>query len=317
MTTITSDKPITHDLYHPDVYFNRELSWLSFNERVLEEALDDTVPLLERLKFLAIVSHHALAQVHAHKATGEVNGFLVEGPLAGGHNAPARGKEINEKGEPVYGERDKPDLAKIRDLGRPFWLAGGHASPEELHEARGVGAAGIQVGSAFALCDESALKDEIKQGLRRKSFDSVLQVTASSVASPSGFPFQVAQLEGTLSDRPVYEKRKRDCRLGYLVEAYKTKRGRIGFRCPSEPVLSYLKKGGDVGDAEGRVCICTGLAAAVRDGQSNETSDEACIVTLGQEQSYIHELMPSADGSYSAEDVVSYLFSLCPPPVAH
>lgn len=37
-------------------YFNRELSWLAFNQRVLEEALDPDVPLLERLKFLAITS---------------------------------------------------------------------------------------------------------------------------------------------------------------------------------------------------------------------------------------------------------------------
>ncbi|MDI3328887.1 MAG: RNA degradosome polyphosphate kinase [Alicyclobacillaceae bacterium] len=40
----------------PDYYINRELSWLSFNERVLDEALDDRNPLFERLKFLAITS---------------------------------------------------------------------------------------------------------------------------------------------------------------------------------------------------------------------------------------------------------------------
>ena len=33
---------------------NRELSWLRFNQRVLEEARDETVPLMERMKFVAI-----------------------------------------------------------------------------------------------------------------------------------------------------------------------------------------------------------------------------------------------------------------------
>jgi len=42
----------------PENYLNRELSWLDFNERVLDEAQDPTVPLLERVKFLAIVSNN-------------------------------------------------------------------------------------------------------------------------------------------------------------------------------------------------------------------------------------------------------------------
>src|SRR5262245_14827575 len=40
----------------PSLYFNRELSWLAFNARVLHEALDRRVPLLERIKFLGIFS---------------------------------------------------------------------------------------------------------------------------------------------------------------------------------------------------------------------------------------------------------------------
>jgi polyphosphate kinase len=50
MTTPVSSLPLDD----PSLYINRELSWLDFNHRVLEEARDPTVPLLERLKFLAI-----------------------------------------------------------------------------------------------------------------------------------------------------------------------------------------------------------------------------------------------------------------------
>ena len=44
----------TPPLDAPELYFNRELSWLDFNERVLELAEDEDTPLLERAKFLAI-----------------------------------------------------------------------------------------------------------------------------------------------------------------------------------------------------------------------------------------------------------------------
>ncbi|MEM6253064.1 MAG: polyphosphate kinase 1 [Cyanobacteria bacterium P01_D01_bin.156] len=46
------------DLTAPQYYISRELSWLSFNERVLYEALDPRTPMLERLKFLAIFSNN-------------------------------------------------------------------------------------------------------------------------------------------------------------------------------------------------------------------------------------------------------------------
>ena len=44
----------TPDLDSRELYWNRELSWLQFNERVLELAEDESIPLLERVKFLAI-----------------------------------------------------------------------------------------------------------------------------------------------------------------------------------------------------------------------------------------------------------------------
>src|ERR1700743_959187 len=42
--------------YGPDKFINRELSWLEFNQRVLDEALDPDNPLLERIKFFCITS---------------------------------------------------------------------------------------------------------------------------------------------------------------------------------------------------------------------------------------------------------------------
>jgi polyphosphate kinase len=48
----------TRDLEDPNLYFNRELSWLQFNKRVLEEALDERYPLLERVKFVAIFANN-------------------------------------------------------------------------------------------------------------------------------------------------------------------------------------------------------------------------------------------------------------------
>ena len=52
--TQTKTHSSTINLKDPDYYFNRELSWLAFNYRVLHEAMDERTPLLERLKFLAI-----------------------------------------------------------------------------------------------------------------------------------------------------------------------------------------------------------------------------------------------------------------------
>lgn len=56
MSPNNSDAAKKTNLSEPSLYFNRELSWLEFNERVLEEAQDKTNPVLERLKFLAITA---------------------------------------------------------------------------------------------------------------------------------------------------------------------------------------------------------------------------------------------------------------------
>ncbi|MDP9018423.1 MAG: hypothetical protein M3N19_08895 [Candidatus Eremiobacteraeota bacterium] len=55
-TTEIPEKPEApvRSLDDPSLYFSRELSWVEFNDRVLDEAADRTIPLLERLKFIAI-----------------------------------------------------------------------------------------------------------------------------------------------------------------------------------------------------------------------------------------------------------------------
>ncbi len=53
MEAVTASPPAP-ELDSPELYSNRELSWLQFNERVLELAEDESLPLLERVKFLAI-----------------------------------------------------------------------------------------------------------------------------------------------------------------------------------------------------------------------------------------------------------------------
>lgn len=53
-----SPVPPDADLKHPSLYFNRELSWLDFNWRVMFQALDERTPLLERVRFLAITQRN-------------------------------------------------------------------------------------------------------------------------------------------------------------------------------------------------------------------------------------------------------------------
>ncbi len=50
-----SDRTVAFDLNAPNLYLNRELTWLEFTRRVLHEAQDERTPLLERIKFVAIV----------------------------------------------------------------------------------------------------------------------------------------------------------------------------------------------------------------------------------------------------------------------
>lgn len=266
----------------------------------------DVNPALKRPLFFAIVSSHSLATTLARKASGRVDGFVVEGPTAGGHNAPARGTPtFNERGEPVYGERDIVDLAKIRELGRPFWLAGGAGSPESLTRARSEGAAGIQVGTLFAFCTESGFTGRIKRDVVSHAVRGDLEVITDPRASPTGYPFKVVRWPGDTSS----DKRERICDLGYLRTAYSTESGCVGFRCPAEPLKDYLRKGGKAEDAAGRMCMCNGLISAMGMPQQREDGGlEPHLITSGNALLDIQQFLNGRD-AYSARDVVYYLLS--------
>jgi nitronate monooxygenase len=234
-----------------------------------------------------------------------VDGFVVEGPTAGGHNAPPRGQlQLSAAGEPLYGERDVVDLEKMRALGKPFWLAGGFATAERLREARAAGAAGVQIGTAFAFCEESGLREDYKQALRTQAADGRTRVFTDPLASPTSFPFKVAQLGETLSDEAVYASRPRVCDLGYLRDAYRTPTGEVGFRCAAEPVHAYVSKGGAADETTGRKCICNALIAAVHLGQVRGRSVEPGVVTSGDDLAGITRYMSAGATTYSAADVI-------------
>src|SRR4051812_48210069 len=178
------------------------------------------LPSLDRPRFLAIVSSNTLAATMLRRASGRVDGLVIESPTAGGHNAPPRGKlQLTQAGEPIYGQRDHVDVAQLRELGVPFWMAGGYGTPEKLRDALADGAAGIQVGTAFAFSEESGLRPDLKRELLARACAGTAEVFTDPLASPTGFPFKVAQLEGTSSAVNVYQKRKRICDLGFLREA--------------------------------------------------------------------------------------------------
>lgn len=273
------------------------------------EFVERPLPALMRPKFLAIVSSNTLAATMLRRASGIVDGLVIESPTAGGHNAPPRGKlHLNGTGEPVYGERDRVNLAELRALGVPFWMAGGYGSAGKLREAIEEGAAGVQVGTAFALSEESGLRDDLKRTLLAQAVSGQGAVFTDPLASPTGFPFKVAQLEGTSSKFEIYQERKRVCDLGYLREPYAVEDGKIGYRCAAEPVENYLAKGGKIEETVGRKCLCNALMANVGYAQTRKDAVvEPPLVTVGDDLNTIAQFVAPGRDSYSAADVVKSL----------
>ena len=268
-----------------------------------------SVPQLKRPKFFAIVSSATLAMTLARKSNGRVDGFIVEMPVAGGHNAPPRGPlQLSERGEPIYGPRDDVDLQKIAAIGLPFYLAGGFGTRQQLHWALGQGAAGIQVGTAFAFCQESGIRADIKQQVLAMAAAGKATVFTDPQASPTGFPFKVVALPNTLSEAEIYSQRERKCDLGYLRKVYKRPDGTPGYRCAAEPVSDYVAKGGGAETTPGRKCLCNALFATIGLGQTDPQGvEEPAIVTAGDDVANISRYLQTGKTTYTAADVLRVL----------
>ncbi len=269
----------------------------------------ELLPALRRPRFLAIVASDTLAQSLAR--SGGIDGFIVEGPTAGGHNAPPRGGGTrNERGEPVYGPRDQPDLSRLRQIGLPFWLAGGYATRERLESAWASGARGVQVGTPFVLCDESNLEPALRQRLIAAVREGSASVFTDPTASPTGFPFKLVPLPGTEGGRPADERPRQPCTLGYLREAYRTDTGAVAWRCPAEPIETWVAKGGDPAACAGRRCLCHGLmASAGHPHQHRDGSLELPLVTAGDDLSALTRYLRPDRSGYRADAVLDALLT--------
>lgn len=279
--------------------------------------------ILNRPAFLAIVSLESLVGVLVNSPSSTLSaeppdGFIIEHHTAGGHNAPPQGPLTKDAlDQPVYSSQDEPDLEEIRRFKMPFWLAGGYNSRQKLEEAKNAGATGVQIGTSFALAQESGLdpvhKIALLKALQQGTTDADLVRT--TLFSPTGYPFKVAQLPGTLADEEVYEGRNRVCDLGFLQQRGFSKPGPDGARdlfarCPAGPLADFSRKRGLPFNAAGKRCLCNGLLAAVGLGQTLQNhGDEPAIVTLGNNLEGVRRLSRQGQMPYWACDVVRDLLA--------
>jgi len=276
--------------------------------------MGDELPTLNRPDFLAIVSLHVLASYLNRNDQIRPDGFIVEGPKAGGHSATPRGKmTLNEAGEPIYGPKDDADIRAMVEIGLPFWLAGTYGTADKVREAIDLGAQGVQAGTVFALCEDSGLRPSLRDAMLSKLRVGSLVVKNDPLASPTGFPFKVAQVPGTQSEDEVYQARERICDLGYLRSPVERPDGSVQMRCASEPVHMYMKKGGDAAETDGRKCLCNALMANIGLGQQRKNGYvEQPALTLGQDLTGPEALIEQHPQGWTARDAVNWLLSDVP-----
>jgi NAD(P)H-dependent flavin oxidoreductase YrpB (nitropropane dioxygenase family) len=290
-----------------DVADTKDKHYLHFEPRTLGL---DNFPI-KRPLFLAIVTSHALVAYLNKDEETKPDGYVIEYHVAGGHNAPPRAKNhVNDEGEAVYNELDIPNLEKIHASGSPFWLAGGYATPEKVKEAISYGAQGVQVGSLFALANESGFTNENRSSILVSLADPTMRVMTDASASPTGFPFKVIQNNQTLSNDNLYKERTRICDLGYLRTMFQREKGGIGYRCPAEPLDNYEFKNGEVDQAQGSKCLCNALMADIGLGQVRpDGRTEISLLTFGSDLDGPRALRALHPDGWNAVQALNFLKS--------
>lgn len=162
------------------------------------------------------------------------------------------------------------------------------------------------MGTAFAFCEESGIAPEIKRRVLEAARAGTLDIFTDPKASPTGFPFKVARLGGSMADPGVLAGRERVCDLGFL-RALAECEGRVLARCPGEPLEDFCAKGGDAAEAEGRVCVCNGLMATIGLGQVRRGGAEPFLVTAGNDAAELGQWLEPGKESYTAAEVVRAL----------
>ncbi|MDX9898401.1 MAG: nitronate monooxygenase [Spirochaetia bacterium] len=264
---------------------------------------------LKRPAFLAIVSSYILAATMLTRASGRVDGIIVENQSAGGHNAPPRGVlQLDEFGEPIYGPKDDVDYAKMVGFNIPFWLGGSYGMPDSLRASKSDGATGIQVGTLFAFCRESGLLPELKLRFLKAVQAGKALVFTHPDASPTGYPFKIAMMDETLSEKSSFVGRVRVCNVGLLRQPYDAGNGHLGYRCPAEAPSSFVKKGGAAALSTNARCLCNALLTNIGLGMSYAGARlEKPLVTVGKHLESLRLIIGRFGMDYSAVDVLNFL----------
>jgi NAD(P)H-dependent flavin oxidoreductase YrpB (nitropropane dioxygenase family) len=281
---------------------------LEFDPKIISHVNPETV---SKPLFLAIVSSHILASYLYRDEATRPDGFIVEGPMAGGHNAPPRAKDsIDADGQSIFTSKDFADIPAVAALNLPFWLAGGFGTPQRVGLAMELGATGVQVGSLFALAEESGLTTELKDHLLSKIISGTIEIRTEPHYSSTGFPIKVVNLAGTATDTELFDARQRQCDLGYLRTPYQRDSGSIGFRCSAEPIKIFAFKGGDTREAQGVRCLCNALLANIGLGQVRWGSyHEPALITMGSDVSGCLQMWRIKGRRWSSQEVIEYLLS--------